>query len=92
MKIAAVDSLTSSEAYYFLATIEIKKQMIFRRQSLISEKPIEISVSTVEEKADETEIIRDEVRRLYNSLMSFKDNYDFHTYGFGRGYKYYAWM
>jgi hypothetical protein len=36
--------------------------------------------------------LKEEVRRLYNSLLSFKDNQDFHAYGFGIGYKYNKWL
>ncbi len=36
--------------------------------------------------------LKEEVRRLYNSLLSFKDDQYFHAYGFGIGYKYNQWL
>jgi hypothetical protein len=36
--------------------------------------------------------LKEEVRRLYSSLLSFKDDQYFHTYGFGIGYKYNQWL
>ncbi len=36
--------------------------------------------------------LKEEVRVLYNSLLSFKGNSDFHAYGFGKGYKYNKWL
>ena len=36
--------------------------------------------------------LKEEVRRLYNSLLSFKDDQYFHAYGFGIGYKYNKWL
>jgi hypothetical protein len=47
------------------------------------------------EKANEklaTKHLKANVARLFNSLMSFKNNSDFHTYGFSTGYKYNSWL
>ena len=35
---------------------------------------------------------KDEIRILFTELLTFKDNNDFHTKGFGQGSKYNSWI
>ena len=41
---------------------------------------------------EELKNLRDKVEVFYNELINFKDNKDFHRYGFGSKYKYNDWL
>jgi len=78
-----------SEGFGKQRMIDLNKQIVFGSKVEVK-NDLESSKKFQEEKA--LKKIKDDIRVLFNSLMAFKDNSDFHKYGFGVGYKYNKWL
>lgn len=80
--------------YYFLPESDTDSQDFkVEKYASDSEKVPDESVNVDSEiTAEEVLLILYETKFLYEELMSFKNNEDFHYYGFDVNYKYNSWM